>query len=466
MSDIKFGTDGWRAIIADDYTIKNVTRVAEATAIFMEERAMQKVVIGYDCRFGGKLFAETAARVFGSHQIEVIMGDHVASTPMISLGVTKLGADLGVVITASHNPPSYNGFKLKSSYGGPSIPDDIAAVESHIPDKPMKDLVSLEDMYEKNLLSYFNLEDMYYDHVMASFDIEAIRNSSFEIGYDAMYGAGYLIFPRLLPAAKLLHCDYNPSFYGQAPEPIERNLQPFRDMIIANSKIEIGIANDGDADRIGMFDGDGNFVDSHHILLLLLYYLHKHKSMTGKVVVTFSVTDKMAQLAKKFGLEVVITKIGFKYIAEIMTKEDVIVGGEESGGLAVKGHIPERDGVWIGLMILEFMAKTGKTLRQLIDLIYEEIGTFAFDRDDLHITQAQKEAVLNKCHANAYTTFGPFTVTRNENLDGFKYYLDNNTWIMIRPSGTEPVLRVYCEAPDRETARATLDEVRLELLGQ
>jgi len=229
--------------------------------------------------------------------------------------------------------------------------------------------------------------------------------------------------------------------------------------------MQIGIANDGDADRIGMFDGEGNFVDSHHILLLLLLYLHKYKNMTGKVVVTFSVTDKMVQMAKKFGLEVEVTKIGFKYIAEIMTREDVLVGGEESGGLAVKGHIPERDGVWIGLMILEFMAKTNKTLRELIQLVYDEVGTFAFDRDDLHITQAVKEEVLEKCHGDKYTSFGPYKIDRTEKLDGFKYYLNNNTWIMIRPSGTEPVLRVYCEAADRATARTTLDAVRKELLG-
>ena len=465
MSDIKFGTDGWRAIIADDYTVKNVIRVAEATAVFMEERAMQKVVIGYDCRFGGKMFAEVTAQVMGSHQIEVVMCDHVASTPMVSLGVRKLGADLGIVITASHNPPSYNGFKLKSSYGGPSVPDDIAAVEGHIPEKPMKQLVSLDNMKEKNLLSYTDLEDMYYDHVVASFDLDAIRNAPFKVGYDAMYGAGYLIFPRILPEAKVLHCDYNPSFYGQAPEPIERNLVPFMEMIKADPKIQIGIANDGDADRIGMFDEDGLFVDSHHILLLLLYYLHKIKGLTGKVVITFSVTDKMVQLAKKFGLEVEVTKIGFKYIAEIMTKEDVLVGGEESGGLAVKGHIPERDGVWIGLLILEFMAKTGKSLRELIQLVYDEVGTFAFDRDDLHITEEVKQAVLAKCHGDKYTTFGPYKIDRTEKLDGFKYYLNNNTWIMIRPSGTEPVLRVYCEAPDRAIARTTLDAVRKELLG-
>ena len=406
MSDIKFGTDGWRAIIADDYTVKNVIRVAQATAYFMESHAMQKVVIGYDCRFGGKMFAETAARVFGSHQLEVVLCDRIASTPMVSLAVRKLKADLGVVITASHNPPSYNGFKLKSSYGGPSGPDDIAEVEGHIPEKAMKDLISIEEMMKKNWLSYMNLEDMYYEHVMASFDIESIRKSTFSIAYDAMYGAGYLVFPRILPRAICLHCDYNPSFYGQAPEPIERNLKPFADLIKGDPNIQIGIANDGDADRIGMFDGNGNFVDSHHILLLLLLYLHKYKKMTGKVVITFSVTDKMVQMAKKFGLEVEVTKIGFKYIAEIMTREDVLVGGEESGGLAVKGHIPERDGVWIGLMILEFMAKAGKTLEELIQLVYEEVGTFAFDRDDLHISQQVKEDVIQKCHLDQYTSFG------------------------------------------------------------
>jgi phosphomannomutase len=465
MSDIKFGTDGWRAIIADDYTVENVIRVSEATALFMKERGMQKAVIGYDCRFGGLLFSETAASVLGTHKIEVVMGDHVATTPMVSLGVRKLKADLGIVITASHNPPSYNGFKLKSSFGGPSIPADIAAVESHIPQKAMTDIISLVEMKESGLLTYINLEDMYYDHVMASFDIPAIRHSTFNIGYDAMYGAGYLIFPRILPASKRLHCDYNPSFYGQAPEPIERNLQPFSEMIKADPKMEIGIANDGDADRIGMFDGDGSFVDSHHILLLLLYYLHKHKGLTGKVVITFSVTDKMVEMAKKFGLEVEVTKIGFKYIAEIMTREDVLVGGEESGGLAVKGHIPERDGVWIGLMILEFMAKTGKTLKELVQLVYDEVGTFAFDRYDLHITQQLKEQVIANCKDNKYTSFGTLSITKMEALDGFKYYLDNGTWIMIRPSGTEPVLRVYCEAPDRAVAKTTLDMVKAVLLG-
>lgn len=465
MSDIKFGTDGWRAIIADDYTVDNVKRISEATAKFMKERNMQLAVIGYDCRFGGKLFAETTARVLATHGINIVMGDHIASTPMVSLGVRKLKADLGIVITASHNPPSYNGFKLKSSFGGPSIPGDIAAVESLIPEKAAEQLISTDDMIKSGKLSYTDLEDMYYDHVAASFDLEAIRKSDFKIGYDAMYGAGYLIFPRILPEAVCLHCDYNPSFYGQAPEPIERNLVEFSNLIKSDPQIQIGIAHDGDADRIGMFDDKGEFVDSHHILLLLLYYLYKHKEMRGKVVTTFSVTDKMVKLAEKFGLEVEVTKIGFKYIAEIMTQEDVLVGGEESGGLAVKGHIPERDGVWVGLLILEFMAKTGKTLRELIQLVYDEVGTFAFDRDDLRITEEKKQEVLEKCKNNVFERFGEFSITKTETLDGYKYYLDNNTWVMIRPSGTEPVLRVYCEAPDKKIARATLDVVSKELLA-
>lgn len=464
MSDIRFGTDGWRAIIADDYTVSNVMRVAEATARFMQERSMRKAVIGYDCRFGGKMFADITARVLGSYRMEVVMGDRVASTPMVSLAVQQLGADMGIVITASHNPPSYNGFKLKSGYGGPSVPGDVARVEELIPEVPMENPAGLDHLQAEGLFSTANLEDLYYDHVMASFDIPAIRNAGFGIGYDAMYGAGYNIFPRILPDAKTLHCDYNPSFYGQAPEPIERNLQPFRDMIKTDPGIVIGIANDGDADRIGMFDGDGQFVDSHHILLLLLYYLHKCKGMSGKVVVTFSVTDKMVQLAEKFGLPVEVTKIGFKYIAEIMTREDVIVGGEESGGLAVKGHIPERDGIWIGLLILEFMATTGKSLNELIQQIYDEVGTFAFERDDLHITQEQKAAVIDQCQRDAFTAFGSLNITRSAKLDGFKYYLDNDTWVLIRPSGTEPVLRVYCEAADRSKARQTLDVVRSALL--
>ncbi|MFT5382619.1 MAG: phosphomannomutase [Saprospiraceae bacterium] len=456
MTKIKFGTDGWRAIIAKDYTVDNVIRVAEGTAIWMQQNDLSKVVIGHDSRFAGQLFAETTAQVFGAYGIKVHLAKGFVSTPMVSLGVVRTKSDLGVVITASHNPPSYNGYKLKSSFGGPTIPIHIAQVEEAIPDTPMSGLPSLEEMFENGLLNYIDLETLYLEHVSAKFDLDTIRSAKFKVAYDAMYGAGQRAMKSILPDAVLLHCDDDPSFKGQAPEPIHRNLGELSALIKNDPDIALGIANDGDADRIGMYDEDGNFVDSHHILLLLLLYMFKYKNKTGKVVITFSVTDKMKKLAGIFGLECEVTKIGFKYIAEIMTQEDVLVGGEESGGLAVAGHIPERDGIWIGLMILEFMAKTGKSLKELIKEVYDLVGPFSFDRDDLHIKEEQKQEIINTCKTDPYKQLGNFTVQKLETLDGYKFYLSDDEWVMIRPSGTEPVLRVYAQAPTMEGVRALL----------
>ncbi len=465
MTKIKFGTDGWRAIIAQDYTVDNVIRVATATAKWLLNNQYTKIVIGHDCRFGGQLFAETTTRVMGAHGIKVNLAKGYVSTPMVSLGVVKTKSDLGVVITASHNPPSYNGYKLKSNFGGPTIPLHIAEVEALIPDSVSLDLPSLEQMFDKGLLNYIDLESIYIDHIKTNFDLDAIYKANIKIAYDAMYGAGQSAMKKLFPKAVLLHCDDNPGFKGQAPEPIHRNLSELAALIKNDPEIQLGIANDGDADRIGMYDADGNFVDSHHILLLLLLYMYKYKKQNGKVVVTFSVTDKMKRLAEHFGLDCQITKIGFKYIAEIMTQEDVIVGGEESGGLAVKGHIPERDGIWIGLMILEFMSKTGKTLKELIQEVYDLVGPFAFDRDDLHISNEQKLAIIDVCKNNPYTSFGDYKVQSLETIDGFKFYFSDREWLMIRPSGTEPVLRVYAQASTQQDVRFLLDAARDTVLA-
>jgi phosphomannomutase len=464
VTPIKFGTDGWRAIIAKEYTIDNVRRVAEGTAKWMQGRGYDKVVIGHDCRFGGEMFAKTVTQVFGAYGIKVNLAKGFVSTPMVSLGVVKTKSQLGVVITASHNPPSYNGYKLKSIHGGPSIPSDIAEVEALLPDVSTIEVPSLEKMMDDGLLNYVDLEGMYLDHVEANFDMDAIRNSGQKIAYDAMYGAGMNAVQKLLPDAIFLHCDDNPGFKGQAPEPIHRNLLELSETIKNDPEITCGLANDGDADRIGMYDGDGNFVDSHHLLLLLLWYMHDYKGLRGKVIVTFSVTDKMKKFAESLGLEVEVTKIGFKYIAEIMINDDVLVGGEESGGLAVKGHIPERDGIWMGLLIFEFMAKTGKTLKELIVELYEKVGSFNSDRDDLHIEEEQKIAVIDKCKNDPYQAFGDYNVQSIETIDGYKFYLSDTEWVMIRPSGTEPVLRVYAQAPDASKVRSILDAVQATIL--
>jgi len=465
MGIIKFGTDGWRAIIAEDYTVENVKRVSEATCRWMLKKKMDSVVIGYDCRFGGKMFSEVAASVFGNFNIKVKLAHAFVSTPMISLAVKELSCDMGVVITASHNPASYNGFKLKSAYGGPTIPSDIADVETMIPENSLGKMPSFEELDERGLIEYVDIEGMYLEHIKKNFDLELIEKSGIQLAYDAMFGAGQNAMRKLFPKAHLLHCAFNPSFDGQAPEPIARNLKELSTTIKENSEINLGLANDGDADRIGLFDEDGEFVDSHHILLLLLYYLYEYKDLRGKVVTTFSVTNKLKQLADIYKLDLEVTKIGFKYIAEIMIREDILVGGEESGGLAVKGHLPERDGIWIGLMIMEFMATTGKSLKELIEDIYAKVGSFKCDRDDLHITEELKSSILEKCASGQITKIGNRNVINTEDIDGYKFFLSDTDWVMVRPSGTEPVLRVYAQAADLGKVRILLDEAHVALQG-
>ncbi|MEL6356633.1 MAG: phosphoglucomutase/phosphomannomutase family protein [Bacteroidota bacterium] len=462
---IKFGTDGWRAVIAREYTVDNVMRVAAGTALWLQEWGGKQVVIGYDCRFGGKMFTETTARVLGKFGIKSLLAPNFISTPMVSLGVVKTNSDLGVVITASHNPPSYNGYKLKSKLGGPSVPADVAAVEERIPEEVPTNLPTIAELEEKGLIEYHDFEQIYLDHVDANFDMELIRNSGIGIAYDAMFGAGQSAMRKLLPNAVHLHSEFNPSFLGQAPEPIGRNLGELSELIKKDDSISLGIANDGDADRIGLFDENGEFVDSHHILLLLLIYQYEHKAIKeGKVILTFSVTDKLKQLAEQYGLPYTVTKIGFKYIAQIMAEEDVIVGGEESGGLAVKGHIPERDGIWIGLMIAEYMAKTGKTLGGLVQDLYEKVGSFNCNRDDVHVNNDRKWELVQMAKDEKFSRFGDFEISEIQHLDGTKFYLGgHDRFVMVRPSGTEPVLRVYAQGKDAAEVRAILDAARAEM---
>ncbi len=467
MGKIKFGTDGWRAIIAEDYTVDNVARVAMGTATWLKANFDHpKVVIGHDCRFAGELFAETAAKVFIKEGIEVHLAKGFVSTPMVSLGTLQLEASLGVVITASHNPPSYNGFKLKGHFGGPLLPAEVQEVEDLIPDSNAIDLkgINLEEAISSGQLKWVDLEGMYLKHVEANFDMEAIRNSSMNFAFDAMYGAGQDVMRRLLPEIDYLHAEYNPGFDGQAPEPIHRNLQAFSDLIrLSEGEINCGLAVDGDADRIGLYNSKGEFVDSHHIILLLIKYLTEEKKYTGKVITAFSVSPKVNKLCKMLGLDIEVVKIGFKHVAGYMVKEDVLLGGEESGGIAIKGHIPERDGIWMGLTIWEYMVKSGKSLEQLIDDVYQMIGSFKFERIDLHLTEEKKNQIMDACKAGKFKSFGKYNVENVATIDGFKYFFANDEWVMIRPSGTEPVLRTYAESSTTEGAFEILKAVHQEM---
>ena len=468
MTQIKFGTDGWRAIIAKEFTTDNVARVSLAVADFLNENNKNpSVVIGHDCRFAGELFAETAAKVLATKGVKVLLAKDFVSTPMVSLGVVNYKASIGVVITASHNPPSYNGYKLKGDFGGPLLSDDIIDVENRIPDTNSVDIdsIKIDDLIESGMIKYIDLEDDYCKHAESNFDLDAIKNSGLKFAYDPMFGAGINVIARLLPDVLQIHNDINPGFHGQAPEPIHRNLLEFSELIRSKGNIDCGLATDGDADRIGLYNGRGEFIDSHHLILLLIHYMVKYKGIKGKVVTAFSCSVKVEQICKHYRLEQETVQIGFKHIAGKMISEDVLLGGEESGGIATKGHIPERDGIWMGLILFEFMAKSGKTLDDLISEVYEIVGPFAFERIDLHIDNEIKESIIQNCKENKYTSFGKYNIERIDTTDGFKFFFDDDTWLMIRPSGTEPVLRTYSESSSQEKCFDILEEARKTLLG-
>lgn len=458
---IKFGTDGWRAEIAKDYTVYNVVRVAKGLAQWLlQKKSSPLVVIGHDCRFGGPMFVEAVVNVLCSQGIRVIKANGFVTTPIISYAVVHHHADQGVVITASHNPPSYNGFKLKGAHGGPSSPADIAEVEALIPDDGTVVIHSDNYWIEQCLLEIKDLEQDYIDYIHQKFDIQRMINSPFRLAYDAMYGAGQNVMKRLLPNAVHLHCEHNPGFNNTPPEPLHKNLLLLSETIRETPELKIGLANDGDADRIALYDEDGQYIDAHHIILLLVHYLHKYKGMNGKVAIAFSTSEKVRKMCEAYGLPVEITPIGFKYISEIMVREDVLVGGEESGGIAVKGHIPERDGIYDGLVIFDFMVETGKSLKQLIQEVYDVVGPFAYERADLHLANDVKESIIRNAYDGAYKEFGKYKIERVETIDGVKFHLDNGGWLMLRASGTEPLLRIYAEGRTREEAFDILDNVK------
>ncbi|MEE2931075.1 MAG: phosphoglucomutase/phosphomannomutase family protein [Bacteroidota bacterium] len=469
MKDIKFGTDGWRAIIAKDFTNDNVARVSLAVAEWVNNKYQNpSIVIGYDCRFGSKMFAEVVAKTLAIRQIKVYISNNFVSTPMVSLGVLHHKVNLGIVITASHNPASYNGYKLKGDFGGPLLPDDISAIEELIPQNNTidLDLIKLDELVKQKDVTYTDLEELYSKHVQSNFDLNLINKSSLKFAYDAMFGAGRNVVKSLLPNIHTIHCDANPGFLGVPPEPIHRNLQEFSDLIKSLNNIDCGFATDGDADRIGLYDNAGNFIDSHHIILLLIHYLVKYKGMKGKIVTAFSCSVKINKLCQHYGLEHEIVKIGFKHIAGKMISEEVLLGGEESGGIAISTHIPERDGVWMGLILFEFMAQSKKSLQDLIQEVYDIVGEFAFERIDLHIDNSTKQRIISNCKSNKYDSFGRYKVRRVEDIDGFKFFFNDDTWLMIRPSGTEPVLRTYAEAGTQKKALQILNAAKKKILTE
>lgn len=447
---IKFGTDGWRAVIADDYTFANLERVALATARYFakHKKIRNGIVIGYDARFMSKEFAEKSAEVMANAGIKVKLADSIVSTPMISLLTIRENAAAGIVITASHNPPRYNGFKIKGDFGGPAHPEMIARVEKELAAVMKRKTLApgrhtFAELQAKGRIVPISMKQRYLDDLAAKIDLELIRRSGVRIMYDVMYGAGQRVLDEVLPSIKQIHEFFNPSFGGTNPEPLAQNLTE----LIRRVKEEgygIGIATDGDADRIGAVDEKGNFVDSHRIFSLLLKYLVEQKKMTGTVVKSFSVTRMVDLQCAKYGLPLIETPIGFKHICREMTERDVLIGGEESGGLGVKGHLPERDGIFVGLLLCEMMAVRQKPLSELVDELMTEFGPHEFKRIDVHLTEKEKKATMKR-FAKGVGELGGYPVTGRNDTDGNKIFVENG-WVLVRASGTEPLIRFYAEA--------------------
>ena len=446
---IKFGTDGWRGVIADDFTFENVGKVALAAARYFEghQNACNGVIIGYDSRFLSKEFAEWSAKVIGSAGMKVRLAKTIVPTPAVSLAVKNLSAAGGIVITASHNPSKYNGFKIKGSYGGPAHPEMASRVEELLAmilkESGTVRLQPLVDLEKNGVVEVVDLKKDYIADLRQKLDLRLIEQSGLKIIYDVMHGAGMNTMDHLLPHVQQIRTTYNPSFGGSNPEPLEHNLQQLIQSV-RSGMYDIGIATDGDADRIGAVDEKGNFVDSHRIFALLLKYFVEVKKWTGEVVKSISVTEMVNKQCAKYGLKLHETPVGFKHICRLMTEREVLIGGEESGGLGVKGHIPERDGIYVGLLLCEIMAVRKMKLSGLVQELMDELGEHHFKRVDWHITPQQKEQIISRFKKGT-GSIGGYKVTRVETIDGFKYFVDNG-WLLVRASGTEPLIRFYAEA--------------------
>lgn len=448
---IKFGTDGWRGVIARDFTFDNLSVVAQAAMDYLNREGLggKGLVIGYDRRFLSDAFARRVAEIAAGNGIGVRLTDDYVPTPALSWAVRESGAGAGVMITASHNPPEYNGFKVKEGFGGSARPDTTRMLEEIVSFNLANDRRVVARPFDEaersgQIVRFDPCED-YFHQLGRYVDLELIAKAGIPAVVDPMYGAGSGFFPRLLGNLDEIHNAENPNFGGRPPEPTGENLVELS-TLVKSGRYRIGLALDGDADRIGAVDENGDFFSSHCIFTVILRHLIEHKRLMGGVVKTVSTTRMIDLLAQKYNLPLFETPIGFKHICELMLSKDILMGGEESGGLGVKGHIPERDGILLGLLLLESVAVSGKGLRQQLDETMDEIGRFFYRRIDRRIEDVAKDQLVTRLSSQPPAEIDGRPVTAVNFSDGFKFIFENGDWLLIRPSGTEPVLRLYSEA--------------------
>jgi phosphomannomutase len=473
---IHFGTDGWRAVISDTFTFDNLRMVAQAIADAVASEhwdkpangrqadGPEKIVVGFDTRFLSDRFAGEVARVLAANGFAVHLAQSDAPTPAISYAVKNLGAVGGVMITASHNAPRYNGVKLKGAFGGSALPEQCRRVEVYINDNEEQargpNLMDFKKARDMGLIVRFNPLPAYYEHLRTLINSDVIAEHPQRFVVDSMFGSGRGVIKGFLQGTGCeiseIRNEMNPGFGGIHPEPIAKNLGALASAISAGMGT-FGLVTDGDADRIGAMDERGVFVDPHKIMALALKYLVEKRGLSGAVVRTVSTTRMIDRLAKRYGMKLYETPVGFNHIADYMMSEDVLIGGEESGGISFKGHIPEGDGPIMGLLLVEMLAAANKPLYQMVDELLADVGPAFYERTDLRLSRPVAKAEMTKfLTEQAPAEIGGQKVAEISQRDGVKYIMADDSWLLIRPSGTEPVLRVYAEGRTQEMVKALL----------
>jgi phosphomannomutase len=463
-AQIKFGTDGWRARIAEDYTFDNVRRCAQGFAAYLADQGKrgEAVVVGHDRRFASEHFAAAAAEVLAANGFRVLLTQGATPTPVISYAVVAQGAVGAVNITASHNPPWDNGFKVRDEHGGAIAPDGLLEIESRVPSRQGVQRLALSDALDQGKVTTFDPAPAYLEQIDRLIDVQPIKDAGLTVLVDAMWGNGAGWFPRILGGGATrvieIHAARNPLFPEmERPEPIPPNID------VGLAKVtelgaDVAIINDGDADRVGVGDEHGQFVNQLQVYALLAMYLLEVRGERGAIVKTLSTTSMLEKLGTIYAVPVYQTGVGFKYVAPKMLETHALIGGEESGGYAFRGHVPERDGILAGLYILDLMVRMGKTPSQLIEHLYGQVGAHYYDRIDQRFPAEEREATRQRILDANPGTIGGLDVSGLDTTDGFKFGLSDGGWLLIRFSGTEPIIRVYCETTEEERVQPILDD--------
>ena len=465
MTTIKFGTDGWRARIAEDFTYANVEVVTQALVDYLkiqnDAEAQLSMAVGYDRRFASDMFALRAAEVLAGNGIKTDLFNQDVPTPLVSFEVKRLGLAGGIVITASHNPPEFNGFKFKAPYGGSATPKITNEIEKLVgATKPLR--LPVEEAKNAGLISIIEPPDNYRRHIENFVGIDELRKADATIIADPMFGTGGRWIENMLAGGRIrvetIRADRDPLFGGILPEPMPWNLEATSKAIKERGAL-MALITDGDADRVGAMDERGEYINTHQILMILLLHLVRKKGLKGSVARTFSQSVIVRRIAESYGFKLFETPIGFKHIGEIMLDpaNDFLVGGEESGGIGVRGHIPERDGVFNCLLLLEAVLAAGKKPSEIVRDIWKEFGEFHFERRDLHVNIESGLKLVSDLREKTPDDFAGFKVSACETLDGTKLIFEDESWILFRQSGTEPVLRIYCEATSIEKMKTLMD---------